>query len=540
MKTPTLVLAVILAMAVGEKTIDDALVTHINTLKTEGEGTDTNSKDTRFLGFVNKLDLASSKAEPEDTKEGAEEGADVEQIYDAIDSDFEEKGGKGYADKEKTYDVAKIGSGDSSFEETNTPRPPGWVDQAEAYDSLESVATLTSKLRDILDLPDPHVKAAKTALKNIQGPQNKIGGRSTDGSKETKKAVPAFLAAAAKEIGGKVVSKLGDRIAEGVVENHQDKVVNGLQNYLGKQMDKFDDEYTDLMKDTSSLAAGLNRPVEEADIQLIPRPGATMGNMYAPPGWEIRHKYKYKDDRDENRDSSGGQAVAYTYPNGLGPVLMNGCFGTGYVNGDPCFKAKIPRKGCPNMIDGATYLGVGFDGRGVYSAESRKKSVIQRSCENLQTYGTNEVPDSMTPQGIYDTNVKSYTFSSMEGYRQYLAEKSAVTSAKAMFQEEINKASGHGAVGGAFGIGWSAGGGRSSQSGTSSQSSGFSASSSASARLGEKQTRTFMAMLEINIFRYEIFMDDVKPEQLNVGFLRDFVSLPESYFSSGAEITFRT
>ncbi|XP_019617676.1 PREDICTED: uncharacterized protein LOC109464998, partial [Branchiostoma belcheri] len=83
------------------------------------------------------------------------------------------------------------------------------------------------------------------------------------GNKITKRAVPVFLAAAAKEIGGKVVSKLGDRIADGVVENHQEKVVSGLQDYLGKQMDKFDDEYKELLKDTSGLAAGLNRPVEE-------------------------------------------------------------------------------------------------------------------------------------------------------------------------------------------------------------------------------------------------------------------------------------
>ncbi|KAI8491970.1 hypothetical protein Bbelb_303430 [Branchiostoma belcheri] len=416
----------------------------------------------------------------------------------------------------------------------------------------------------------------------------------------TKRAVPAFLAAAAKEIGGKVVSQLGDRIADGVVENHQEKVVSGLQDYLGKQMDKFDDEYKELLKDTSGLAAGLNRPVEEADIQLVPRPGATMGNMYAPPGWEIRHKYKYKDDgfrdvtsetrdcskffargvkgtvyiringptlnrdggdigyltrttlrcnhvfdvtsrklQDEDNVSSTGEATAYTYPAGLGPVLMNGCFGTGYKNGDPCWKAKIPRTGCPNLIDGATYLGVGFDGRGVYSAESRKKSVIQRSCQNLQTYGENEVPDSMTVQGIYDTEAESYTFSSTEEYRKYLAEKSAVTSAKAMFQEEINKASGHRAGGGPFGLIFSVGGGESSQRGSSIQSSGFSASSSASARLSENRTQIFMAMLEINIFRYEIFMDDVTPERLNVGFLRDFIFLPESYFSPGAEIIFQ-
>ncbi|CAH1224573.1 Hypp17 [Branchiostoma lanceolatum] len=83
MKTLTLVLAVILAMAVvgdsanlemildqlrklaGEKTIDDASVTPINAVKTKGEGTAINSKETRLLDLGKKLDLASSKAEPE-------------------------------------------------------------------------------------------------------------------------------------------------------------------------------------------------------------------------------------------------------------------------------------------------------------------------------------------------------------------------------------------------------------------------------------------------------------------------------------------
>ncbi|KAI8486132.1 hypothetical protein Bbelb_362320 [Branchiostoma belcheri] len=84
-----------------------------------------------------------------------------------------------------------------------------------------------------------------------------------------------------------------------------------------------------------------------ADIQMVPRPGARMGNMYAPIGWEIRHKYKYWNDRDDDEGSSDKEATAYTYPAGLGPVLMNGCFGTGYEEGDPCYKAKIPRTGCP-------------------------------------------------------------------------------------------------------------------------------------------------------------------------------------------------
>ena len=38
-----------------------------------------------------------------------------------------------------------------------------------------------------------------------------------------------------------------------------------------------------------------------------------------------------------------------------------------------------------NMIDGAAFLGVGFDGRGEYSPESRKMSIVQRNCKNKAT-----------------------------------------------------------------------------------------------------------------------------------------------------------
>ncbi|XP_035696833.1 uncharacterized protein LOC118430231 [Branchiostoma floridae] len=424
-----------LRLLAEEETIDDASVTHADEETTQSDGSPINSKETKLLDLLKKL--IASKSEQKEMPE-EKRPSDVEQNYDveeigSQDSTFEAaEEDKEAANKELNYNVAGIGDNGSTFEGSGEGEEAD-VEEEPAYDGAVI----------------GHYSSA------FEGSQNVIAGHSTDGFNQTKKAVPAFLAAAAKEIGGKVVSKLGDRIAEGVVENHQEKVVSGLQDYLGKQMDKFDDEYKDLLKDTSGLAAGLNRPVEE------------------------------------------------------------------------------------NLIDGATYLGVGFDGRGVYSAESRKKSVIQRSCENLQTYDRNEVPDSMTVQGIYDTNVGSYTFSSTEEYRQYLAEKSAVTSAKAMFQEEINKASGHVAVGGLFGIGFSVGGGKSSQSGTSSQSSDSSASSSASAQLSEQHAQTYMAMLEINIFRYEIFMDDVTPDRLNVGFLRDFISLPESYFSPGAEIIFQ-
>ncbi|XP_035667450.1 uncharacterized protein LOC118410076 [Branchiostoma floridae] len=263
-----------------------------------------------------------------------------------------------------------------------------------------------------------------------------------------------------------------------------------------------------------------------------------MGNTFVPAGYEISHRYQYADEEEDEQDAMGPSS-AYSYPTGLGPVMMNGCFGTAYEPGDPCYDSKIPQTNCPSLIDGATFLGVGFDGRGEYSADSRKRSIIQRSCNNLQTYEDYEVPDSMTVQGVYDTDVESNTFSSMEGYRQYLEQKAAVTSATAMFQEELNKASGYGAVGGAFGLGWSAGGGAASQNGGRSESSNFEARSRAEGGVEQTNKQTFMAMLEINVLRYEIFMDDVKPADLNLAFLWDFLRLPVSYFSIGADTKFQ-
>eukprot|EP00058_Branchiostoma_floridae_P002324 XP_002587812.1 hypothetical protein BRAFLDRAFT_92261 [Branchiostoma floridae] len=86
---------------------------------------------------------------------------------------------------------------------------------------------------------------------------------SVSNSIKVKKAVPAFVVSAASQIGEKVVNKLGDRIADGVVENHQEKVVNSLQDYFGKQLDNFDEQYKDVLGQTNNLAAGLSKPVEE-------------------------------------------------------------------------------------------------------------------------------------------------------------------------------------------------------------------------------------------------------------------------------------
>ncbi|CAH1268597.1 Hypp3919 [Branchiostoma lanceolatum] len=389
-----------------------------------------------------------------------------------------------------------------------------------------------------------------------------------------KRAVPAFVAQAATDVGGKVVDALGDRIAEGVVENHQEKVVGALEDYFSGQFDKADEEFDavlarggdllssvggDVEEETSAAEFRNVRSVEvskeskanigvfctkvitnryEARVQLIHGRGSNTGDTFSPAGYELRLDFEKEDDGDDgNDDSSDGMSPA-AFPSGVGPMLMNGCFGTNYQVGDPCYDAFVPLEACANIIDGGTFLGTGFDGRGEYSTASRKKSLIQRSCDGLQGYKEFHVPDIMTVQGIYDTDVETYTFSDMEEYRSYLEDKSAVTSAKAIFQQEMNKAQGHLAVGGAFGLGWSAGGGSSSQEGTDSESTNFEASSVASAQLTETSTRTFMAMVELNVFRYEIFLDYVGPDNLNLAFLRDFLNLPETYFAIGADREF--
>ncbi|CAH1252512.1 PRSS12 [Branchiostoma lanceolatum] len=376
-----------------------------------------------------------------------------------------------------------------------------------------------------------HVTAAPAAPNNINGRPHPGAHRA-----RAKRAVPAFVASAAKDVGEKVVSALGDRIAEGVVENHQEKVVGALEDYFSGQFDKADEEFDAVLGRSGQLLAGV-QDVEQARVQVLHGRGMNTGDSFSPASQEVRMTFDHREENAEQDSSQvgGGQA----YPFGMGPIMMNGCFGTNYQEGDPCFEAFTPIEACANIIEGATFMGVGFDGRGEYSSDSRKKGLINRHCEALQGYKEWHVPDQITVQGIYDTDVESYTFSDVEEYRFYLEDKSAVTQAKGMFQQEMNKASGHGGGGGAFGLVWSAGGGRSSQRGSDSQSSNSQSNSNAAAQLSETSTQTFMALLELNVFRYELFLDFVKPEDLELGFMRDFLALPTSYFDSGADKVFQ-
>ena len=39
--------------------------------------------------------------------------------------------------------------------------------------------------------------------------------------------------------------------------------------------------------------------------------------------------------------------------------------------------------------------------------------------------------------------------------------------------------------------------------------------------------------------RYEVFQDEVKPQDLSLSFLREYMDLPTSYFAAGAPLKYR-
>ena len=56
------------------------------------------------------------------------------------------------------------------------------------------------------------------------------------------------------------------------------------------------------------------------------------------------------------------------------------------------------------------------------------------------------------------------------------------------------------------------------------------------AKTGEKESekQMLMSLFEINVIRYALFIEDVRPENLDPFFLVDFMSLPDNYFHQDA------
>ncbi|XP_078693220.1 uncharacterized protein LOC144922968 [Branchiostoma floridae x Branchiostoma belcheri] len=234
----------------------------------------------------------------------------------------------------------------------------------------------------------------------------------------------------------------------------------------------------------------------KAEIDFVPQKGMVEEDLFAPPGMNMKMDIEENPQADDNADDMS-EPTAFSYPLGMGGALMDGCFGTDYTPEDPCYNQKTVQPACGNMMEGCAYIGVGFDGRGQYSSASRKKTVIQRYCAKGSTYHNQDVPDNMNVHGIYDTEVTSYVFDSREAYRHSLQQKAGVSFSGWGFQASVDSAWG------------------------GSQ---------------ESQKQSFMSLIECDVIRYEIFLDEVTPDSLSLAFLRDFLSLPKNFINGKAKL----
>ncbi|XP_078357304.1 uncharacterized protein LOC144642194 [Oculina patagonica] len=236
---------------------------------------------------------------------------------------------------------------------------------------------------------------------------------------------------------------------------------------------------------------------KEIKLDIMPDKGWSTPDMFVPPGYHMGASISGPPKAEKEEGD-----VPYTYApaTGLGYVMMNGCWGKNYTASDPCYNAKWTSSVCQNMIDGAAFLGVGFDGRGEYSPESRKMSIVQRNCKNKATYDDYDVPDTMNVHGIYDTSATMHTFESRSEFQKFLQQEAGVSGSVFGFYAGAKKAWG------------------SSESGAKQQ---------------------YMSVLYIDVDRYEVFMDEVKPEDLSLSFLQEFMNLPNSYFDAEAPLKYQ-
>ena len=234
--------------------------------------------------------------------------------------------------------------------------------------------------------------------------------------------------------------------------------------------------------------------------------------------------------------SSGAQSArsggdAFMYPAGIGPMLVNGCFGKDYKVGDPCYAAKRLSTKCLNMMEAAAYIGVGFDGTGSYTHASRRKSLVQRMCANKGSYQGEDVPDTMNVFGIYDTGCTSKTFDSMEARSAYQRQESKAGNNKNF----LSKDSETGSLSTSSNVAinswlYDMSGSYSNRNQYSKESQRSESASTVQGRASEglSKSKTVTRIFEFTcrIRRYEMFMDEVTPSQLSEAFLMDYINLP--------------
>ena len=77
-------------------------------------------------------------------------------------------------------------------------------------------------------------------------------------------------------------------------------------------------------------------------MNIEPEKGWKTESMMVPAGVHIDAEYTGEEKHDEK--NPGEQPFAY--PMGVGGLLMNGCYGTNYQIGDPCYDFKTASSIC--------------------------------------------------------------------------------------------------------------------------------------------------------------------------------------------------
>ena len=181
-------------------------------------------------------------------------------------------------------------------------------------------------------------------------------------------------------------------------------LADGISSASQNSQEKLDQNFEKISEQPSSLmsgdegAAALAALVQSGahKISFERLQGFDGVDEFEPSGWQV--EVGDDSDSDEGQDQA---EPATMWPMGVGMALMNGCFGSGYQKGDPCYDEARFATECLNMLDAAAFIGVGFDGRGYYSSESRKKSILQRICAGRATFLGKDVPDTMNTFGLY-------------------------------------------------------------------------------------------------------------------------------------------
>ena len=58
--------------------------------------------------------------------------------------------------------------------------------------------------------------------------------------------------------------------------------------------------------------------------------------MFVPAGYHLNAEIENEGEKAESQEQN---EPVYTYPAGIGTMMMNGCWGTGYKPGDPCYQS---------------------------------------------------------------------------------------------------------------------------------------------------------------------------------------------------------